>query len=73
MTWVYREGGITHESLHKTVSSADGRFEFTRLGPGERTVTIAAPGFETVRLEYEVGGADDFGQPLQVQLHGKSS
>jgi hypothetical protein len=73
MSWVYREGGVTHESLHKTVSSADGRFEFNALGPGERTVTVAAPGFETVKLEHDVGGADDFGQPLQVQLEDESS
>ncbi len=73
ITWVHRDSGVTHESLHKTVSNVDGHFEFNQLGPGERTLTVAAPGFEAIKLPYDVGAENDLGQILQVQLEEDSS
>jgi len=55
LTWVYRDNGVTYESIHKTVSTAGGDFLIPRLGPAERTLTVGAPGFETIKMPYSIG------------------
>ncbi|MEH6576292.1 MAG: carboxypeptidase-like regulatory domain-containing protein [Amphritea sp.] len=69
LTWVYRNNGITYESIHKSVSSLDGDFQFSQLGPGERTLIVAAPGYETANIPYEMGMPAE--QTISVQLEPK--
>ena len=51
LSWVYRDNGIVHESMHKTASGADGYFLFTDLSNQTRTVIVSAAGYQTKTIE----------------------
>jgi hypothetical protein len=51
LSWVLRDGTVTHESLRKTVSNSRGEFVFVGLGKLSRNLSIRAAKFEPVRLE----------------------
>ena len=70
LIWVYQNNGITYESVHRSSSSSTGDFRFSKLGPGPRTLTIAAPGYFTTNIPYEVGMSG--GQAISVQLEPNS-
>ncbi len=55
LSWVFRENGLLYESMRKTVSNGEGRFQITGLGGGTYTVIVSAAGFEGARQEQDVG------------------
>jgi protocatechuate 3,4-dioxygenase beta subunit len=64
LQWSHRQNGLQSLSVRRSSADANGFFLFTRVGPGRHSVTVAAPGFEPVRLEAESPGN------LVVQLRG---
>ncbi|WP_432470563.1 carboxypeptidase-like regulatory domain-containing protein [Amphritea sp. HPY] len=70
LSWVYRDNGITYESIHKSTSTSNGDFRFSQLGPGERTLSIAAPGYEPANILYGAGISGE--QTVSVQLEPKA-
>jgi hypothetical protein len=54
-SWRHDKDGITSLASRTTFADARGYFRFTRLGIGQHTVKVDAPGFNIAVLDYEVG------------------
>ena len=65
LSWVLRDGSVTHESLRKTVSDSRGAFVFVGLGQVSRDLLVRAAKFEPVRRE--AVGTSKFSD-VEVQL-----
>ena len=53
LTWSHTYNGIRSVSTRKTVADAAGNFRFSRVGPGQHTLSVDAPGFQPSRVSYE--------------------
>lgn len=55
LSWARTHGGVRSTAIRRTVADADGYFWFAGLGPGPHLISVQAPGFETARVEQDVG------------------
>jgi protocatechuate 3,4-dioxygenase beta subunit len=57
LAWTEASNGIRSHSRRSTLADDQGRFAFTRLGPGEHTLDVRAAAHRSARLNPQVGPA----------------
>ena len=68
LSWSHASGNVRSTSRRETHTDAAGSFRFTRLGPGEHSISIQAPDYQT-RVERRDVGRNT--RDLEVQLEPK--
>jgi protein TonB len=51
-----------------TTTDSSGRFEFTPVGAGKYTLSVAVPGFRTLRDQFELGPASNWNRSITLQV-----
>lgn len=69
LTWIHTYNGIRSVATRKTVTDAAGNFRFSQVGPGQHTLSVDAPGFQSSRLTYETGMNGN--NEVLIRLQGK--
>jgi hypothetical protein len=55
LNWSQTQGRVNSTAMHRTTADAEGYFRFGRLGAGPHVISVNVPGYQTGRLDYNVG------------------